>query len=92
MAKCCKPICNGSCFCYLSVFEIGMLVFMQVTYFTAQDNYCMSNAPDLYFWMMGQILVQYVGLAFVLCYFLRKLDDSDDDDFEAVDEEKSPSK
>ena len=74
-----------------------MLVFMQVTYFTAQDNYCMSNAPDLYFWMMGQILVQYVGLAFVLCYFLRKLDDSDDDDdFEDADkvdpEAKEPSK
>ena len=37
------------------LYEIGMLIFMQITYFTAQDNSCMSTAPDLYFWMMAMM-------------------------------------
>ena len=72
--ECLAKCCNSNCVCYLSLFEIGMLVFMQMTYVKAQDAGCMSGAPDLYFWMMGQILIQYIGLAFVLSYFLRKLE------------------
>ena len=63
------------------LYEIGMLIFMQITYFTAQDNSCMSTAPDLYFWMMAMIFIQYVALAVVLCYFVRKIDIDDTDDY-----------
>ena len=63
------------------MFEIAMLVLMQITYFTAQDNTCMSHSPDLYFWMMAMILFQYCGLAVLICYFFRKLDLDSTDDF-----------
>ena len=86
------PCCNANVVCFLTTAEIGMLIFMQITYFTAQDNSCMVNSPDLYFWLMFLILIQYVGLAVILCYFLRKLDVDDSDDYtpiaEVQDEEK----
>jgi heme/copper-type cytochrome/quinol oxidase subunit 2 len=49
----------------------------------------MTFAPDLYFWLMGQILLLYIGIAFILCYFFRKFcqnpgDDDEDEDIEKV--------
>ena len=57
----------------LGVYEIGMLVFMQIAYFNSQDDNCLYNAPNLYFFLMGQILTLYLGGAVVLCYFVRKV-------------------
>ena len=50
-----------------------MLVFMQIAYFNSQDDNCLYNAPNLYFFLMGQILTLYLGGAVVLCYFVRKV-------------------
>ena len=65
----------------LILYEIGMLMFMQFTYFEAQNASCMSTAPDLYFWMMAMIFIQYVALGVVLCYFVRKIDIDDTDNY-----------
>ena len=47
-------------------------MFMQFTYFEAQGNKCMTASPDLYFWLMFQILVIWVGFAVIVCHFFRK--------------------
>ena len=49
--------CTFNLACCLGMFEFGMLVVMQITYFTSQDQYCLSGAPDLYWTMMVNILV-----------------------------------
>ena len=46
-------IFNSNMVCGFSLFEIGILIFMQVTYFESQENKCMTAAPDLYFWLMS---------------------------------------
>ena len=74
--------CSSNLVCGFAIFEIGMLVFMQITYFTAQNYYCLSSSPDLYFWMMAQILVLYAGIAVILCYFFRRFCQDDEDDFQ----------
>ena len=65
-------ICNGNSICAFSIFEITVLVWMQVSYFKSQDSNCLTSAPDLYIWLMGQILVLYVGMSIVICHFFRK--------------------
>ena len=49
--------CSSNILCGFGLYELGMLIFMQITYFTSQDNFCLTGSPDLYFWMMAQILV-----------------------------------
>ena len=46
-------ICNQNAVCCFMLFEIAVLVFMQVTYFNSQYNDCLRTAPDLYLWTMG---------------------------------------
>ena len=54
----------------------------------------MTFSPDLYFWLMGQILMLYIGIAVVVCYFFRKFcqDPKEDVDEEEEDEEKNKKK
>ena len=65
-------ICNQNMVCCIVLFEVTMLVLMQVTYFSSQYNNCLKTSPDLYFWTMGQILAFYMGLTVVICHFFRK--------------------
>ena len=52
--------------------NMAMLVFMQVCYFMSQSYDCMTVAPKVYFWTMGQILMVYMGITVVICHFFRK--------------------
>ena len=65
-------ICNGNAICAFSIFEITILCWMQVSYFKSQNSNCLTSATDLYVWLMGQILVLYMGMAIVVCHFFRK--------------------
>ena len=47
------------------------MIFMHVAFFYAQGIEGMSNAPKMYFWLYGQILVLYVGMGFLFCYVFR---------------------
>ena len=51
---------------------MGIFLFMQFTYFESQANKCMNSTPQLYFWLMFQILVIWVGFAIIVCHFFRK--------------------
>ena len=78
-----EQLCFSGMICGLFLFEMSILIFMQFVYFDSQGNRCISTAPDLYFWLMGQILVFYMGAAVVICHFFRKFcqDDEDDDEY-----------
>ena len=52
---------------------------MQIVYFESQGERCMTIEPQLYFWLMGQILVFYMGFAVVICHFFRKFCQDDDE-------------
>uniref|UniRef100_A0A7S3CN82 Uncharacterized protein n=1 Tax=Strombidium rassoulzadegani TaxID=1082188 RepID=A0A7S3CN82_9SPIT len=65
-------LCNSNMVCCFSIFELTVLVWMQVTYFRSQEDSCMTNAPVYYFWLMLQILVVYLGMVLVVCHFFRK--------------------
>ena len=65
-------LCTSNIVCALFLFEIGMLTFMQLSYFTSMKNNCIEIAPSLYFWLMGQILAVYIGIGTIICYFLKK--------------------
>ena len=43
---------NCNLVCGFSIFQFGIFMFMQFVYFEAQENKCMTAAPDLYFWLM----------------------------------------
>uniref|UniRef100_A0A7S3N4K5 Uncharacterized protein n=1 Tax=Strombidium inclinatum TaxID=197538 RepID=A0A7S3N4K5_9SPIT len=82
-------LCNSNMVCCFSIFELTMLVWMQVTYFRSQEYTCMVSAPKLYFWLMFQILCVYIGMGLVVCHFFRKFcQDPDEEELEeGVDEE-----
>lgn len=82
-------ICSANLVCGLLLFEIGMLTFMQITYFQSMKWGCMERTPSLYFWLMGQILAVYFGIGVIVCYFLKKFCR---DPEEEVDEEKPEDK
>ena len=66
-------ICNQNAVCCYVLFEMTILVFMQVSYFSAQYSNCItSTGAAFYWWTMGQILAVYIGLAVVICHFFRK--------------------
>lgn len=77
-------ICNQNAVCCYMLFELAVLVFMQVSYFNSQYNDCFRIAPDLYLWTMGQILAVYMGLAIVICHFFRKFCQDPDPEEEAA--------
>jgi hypothetical protein len=63
---------NCNMVCGISMFQISIFCFMQFVYFEAQDSKCMTAAPDLYFWLMFQILIIWVAAAIIVCHFFRK--------------------
>ena len=65
-------ICNSNLVCGLLLFEIGMLAFMQISYFQSMKVNCIELVPSLYFWLMVQILAVYIGIGTIICYFLKK--------------------
>ena len=77
--KCCNLTMIG----IFLTFEILILVWMQVSYFYSQSRDCMTAAPDLYFWLCGQILVVYMGLAVIICHFFRKFCQEPDEEEDA---------
>ena len=58
--------------CYITLFEMVMLTWMQISYFKGQDNQCIK-VPDLYFLLMAEIPFLYLGIIAVLMYVFRKL-------------------
>ena len=56
--------------CVYFIFEITILVYMQVVYFESKQ--CYSYTPLMYFWLMGQILLFYVVVVITVCFFFRK--------------------
>ncbi len=46
-----KKLCTGISMSIFFVFEMTVLVFMQVSYF--ESSICMNQTPLLYFWLMG---------------------------------------
>ena len=83
-------ICNSNLVCGLLLFEIGMLAFMQISYFQSMKAGCIEVAPSLYFWLMGQILAVYIGIGTIICYFLKKFckDPNEEENTETEDEQK----
>jgi hypothetical protein len=66
-----RKVCFANLLLVFGVAEIGLLVFMQVAFFYAQRERCMTSAEGEYFWLYGQILMLYLGFTFILCYVFR---------------------
>ncbi|TNV75970.1 hypothetical protein FGO68_gene7477 [Halteria grandinella] len=73
-----KKLCTGFWVCMFFIFEMTVIVYMQVVYFAAMPSDvnlakpdCTDLAPMLYYWMMFNILYLYLGGAIVICYFFR---------------------
>ena len=67
-----KKLCGGMILCGFFIFEVTVLVYMQVIYFESMALECMSRSPLTYFWLMGQILVFYLVVVLVVFVFFRK--------------------
>ena len=67
-----KKLCTGQLLCGFFVFEVTVLVYMQVSYFEAMAQNCLKYQPLMYFWLMAQVLVFYGIVVFLLCFFFRK--------------------
>eukprot|EP00347_Sterkiella_histriomuscorum_P007072 403350357 len=68
-----KKLCNNYMVCGFFIFEITVLVYMQVVYFEAMaSSYCITRTALMYFWLMGQILVFYFVVVLTVCFFFRK--------------------
>jgi hypothetical protein len=72
LCKCETKVCNMNFIVLFLVYEMAVLLWMNVTYFNSQRRDCMSSAPRLYFWVMAQILMIYVGVIIVFCHFFRQ--------------------
>ena len=72
-----RKLCSGFAACLFFIFESTIVIYMQVVYFGAMPNEaelfdgCINHAPKLFLWMMGNILLFYVGAVVVICYFFR---------------------
>ena len=67
-----KKFCISYVLLAMILFDCVVLVWSQTTYFNSQSFNCNLEMPDVYFWLMGEILYFYCLTAFVLCYFFRK--------------------
>lgn len=73
-----KKLCTGFGVSMFLIFETTVIIYMQVIYFNSMpvdtesdaDN-CMLVTPYMYFWMMANILLFYIGSVVVICYFFR---------------------
>ena len=79
-----KRFCSGMMLCGFFIFEITVLVYMQVIYFESMRLDCITITPLLYGWLMGQILVFYLVVVMTVCFFFRKF--CQDPAFEKEDE------
>ena len=85
---CDKKICKGMVLCGFLIFEVSVLIYMQVIYF--QSTTCIDLTPLQYFWLMGQILIFYTVVIIILCYFFRKFcgdPSQDESDYEEEEED-----
>ena len=67
-----KKWCISYVLLALIIFDIVILCWSQATYFSAQSYNCNLEMPEVYFWLMGEILFFYCLTAFVVCYFFRR--------------------
>lgn len=67
-----KKLCSGTLMCAFFIFEVTVLIYMQVVYFEALQMDCIQYTPLLYFWLMSQILVFYGVVVLTVCFFFRK--------------------
>lgn len=65
-------VCNCNMVFGYGIFQMAIFLFMQFTYFESQANKCMYAAPTIYWWLMAQILLIWVGFAIIVCHFFRK--------------------
>ena len=81
-----KKCCTGRMLCFFFIFEVVVLVFMQVMYF--QSSYCWDQTPLMYFWLMGQIMLFYIVVVVTICFFFRKFcsDPSVEEQYEEEEE------
>ena len=83
-------ICFSGLICGLALFELGVLIFMQIGYFEAMDKRCYAQeAKAKYYWVACQIIIFYMSFIVVICHFFRKFcqDDEDEDDEFAKNEQ-----
>ena len=67
-----KMLCHKYILLALLIFDLIVLIWSQTVYFNAQQYNCSIEMPDVYFFLMGEILYFYVLTAFVICYFFRR--------------------
>ena len=73
LAGCETTICFRHLLYVFILFEFAMLAFMNITYFESQPKSCIMMAPKIYFFVMAQIMTLWGSMAFVMCYFCRKI-------------------
>ena len=67
-----KRICITQVLLALMIFDGVVLIWAHATYFKSQSYDCNILMPDVYLWLMGEILFFYILTAFIVCYFFRK--------------------
>ena len=67
-----KKLCHTYVMLALLIFDLIVLVWSQTVYFNAMAYNCQLEMPEVYFFLMGEILYFYVLTAFVVCYFFRR--------------------
>ena len=83
-------LCNSNMVCCFLIFEIMMLVWIQVSYFNSQSGNCLTGSTTLYLWTMGQILAIYLGMGIIVCHFFRKFcQDNDEQEVEGQEGDDS---
>ena len=99
-----RKLCTQFSTTMLFITEIALLTYMQVMYFQSQRSSealpegCLKEAPTLYFWLMGNILIFYLGFMVVVCYFFRrycqdpKLEEEEREAYEGMKEELAGKK
>jgi hypothetical protein len=67
-----KRLCSTPIFIVFVMFNVVILIWTQTTYFSSQKIGCNYHHPELYFWLMFEIMVFYILTAFIVCYFFRR--------------------
>ena len=67
-----KRLCVNYVMLALLIYDLIVLIWAHTTYFQSQGVNCNIEMPDVYFWLMGEILFFYCLTIGVLCYFVRK--------------------
>ena len=67
-----KRICVNYVMLGLMLYDIIVLIWAHSTYFQSQGYNCNIEMPDVYFWLMGEILFFYCLTIGIVCYFFRR--------------------